>query len=193
MGWLQAACGARLIGTKKMLRPMSSPKTGSIWARETSVRPVAWIWLAAGNAEAGVALEIGLEEVAGDAKAGEGRGARPECQSHARDGASRTATSGWARHRRCPDLGVGDRRHQGPAFRAACRVRQCRFGAHLAACAGSEIPLALHPLDEGPGCGTALIHHRASRESRQISTYSAGVDVAIPHGRQGEPFGYDGI
>ncbi len=29
-----------LKGTKKMLRPMSSPKTGSIWARVTSVSPV---------------------------------------------------------------------------------------------------------------------------------------------------------
>jgi hypothetical protein len=38
---LPVACAVRLSGTKKMLRPMSSPNTGSISARLTSVKAVA--------------------------------------------------------------------------------------------------------------------------------------------------------
>ena len=52
-----------LKGTKKMLRPMSSPKTGRRSARVTSLRPEAWMSPAAGDAEARIAFKVGLEDV----------------------------------------------------------------------------------------------------------------------------------
>ena len=50
------------MGTKKMLRPMSSPKTGSTSARLTSVKSGGLNVAGSGNAEARVALQIRLQK-----------------------------------------------------------------------------------------------------------------------------------
>ena len=71
-----------LRGTKKMLRPMSSPKTGSISARLTSVRPVASILPAPAMRKRESRPRIGLErEDAGDERAEDKQSA--EAEKHA--------------------------------------------------------------------------------------------------------------
>ena len=100
-------------GTKKMLRPMSSPKTGSISARLTSVRPVASDFAAPAMRKRASRSRIGLERRPAVSKPPRTTSAPRPRKTRPTVLAGRHQEPGWCR------LRIGrraDRRRRGPAI-----------------------------------------------------------------------------
>ena len=144
----------------------------------------------AGDAEARVALEIGLEQ---KSQPWSGRPRTISAPSAEKARVPRcwpAATSGRGAVAETPHWRAEHRRRPGPPSRAACRAARARFGAHPAACAGSGTPRALHPPRSGAGMWYCLDSSRLSKVVRVARFhYSPGVGGAIPPERRGEPVG----
>jgi len=149
-----------LSGTKKMLRPISSPNTGSISARLTWVSPLASMFPAPADAEPGVTAQIapGCNDT-GSQPAQNNQ--NPQSQKYAARGAGRPHHGPLGSTKRFPP-----EREESSSSRSSISSgvpgppkRTRHLEAHPVARAGSGIRRAAHPQNQRPRLSSSLVSH----------------------------------